>query len=437
MTNRQGFSSRLGFVMAAAGSAVGLGNIWGFPTQAANQGGSAFILVYLIVILLLAVPALYAELLIGHTTRVNPVSALQQVCQGFPGLGRLAGYLNLLAAVMMLSFYSIIAGWMAAHAVGSVFSAIGLQQAAEFSTTQGLTRNLVFSGLIILLSAAIILAGVKQGIEKWSKRLMPLLFVLLILLISFILTLPGAEQGLARYLKADFSNILSADLILAAMGQAFFSLSIGVGGMMIYGSYLAQNEKLGRLTLSIAALDTSVALLAGLLIIPALYVAQEAGAIIAQGNDLIGRSQLIFEVLPFLFEKLGWSGIVVSFAFFSLLSIASLTSTISSTEVPVAYLTERREMPRKQATILVSCTVALLSTIIMFNFDWLFRLVITLLTHYMLPLMGLFYFLVLGWLAARSSLLPQKTSLQRLLAAYFRYVCPLMMATVFWHVASQ
>ena len=437
MTNRQGFSSRLGFVLAAAGSAVGLGNIWGFPTQAANHGGSAFILVYLIVILLLAVPALYAELLIGHTTRVNPVSALQQACKGFPALGRAAGYLNLLAAVMMLSFYSIIAGWMLAHALASFLSAIGLHRAAEFCSTQGLARNLIFSGLIILLSASIILAGVKQGIEKWSKRLMPLLFVLLILLISFILTLPGAEQGLTRYLKADFSNILSADLILAAMGQAFFSLSIGVGGMMIYGSYLAQNEKLGRLTLSIAALDTSVALLAGLLIIPALFVAQEAGAIIAQGNDLIGRSQLIFEVLPFLFERLGWIGIVVSFAFFSLLSIASLTSTISSTEVPVAYLTERRELPRKQATILVSCTVVLLSTIIMFNFDWLFRLVITLLTHYMLPLMGLFYFLVVGWLAARSTMLPQETPLQRLLAIYFRYVCPVMMATVFWHVATQ
>lgn len=207
--------------------------------------------------------------------------------------------------------------------------------------------------------------------------------------------------------------------------------------MMIYGSYLAKNEKLGRLTLAIAALDTSVALLAGLLIIPALYVAQEAGAIIAHGNDLIGRSQLIFEVLPFLFEKLGEFGLVVSFAFFSLLSIASLTSTIASTEVPVAYLTEIQELSRKHATIIVSCTVTFLSTIIMLNFDWLFRMVITLLTHYMLPIMGLFYFLVVGWLAARSSLLPQKTRLQQLLKIYFRYVCPVMMAAVFWHVASQ
>lgn len=291
--------------------------------------------------------------------------------------------------------------------------------------------------IIVLLSASIIIAGVKQGIEKWSKRLMPLLFFLLILLIVYILSLPGADEGLSRYLTADFSKIGSANLILAAMGQAFFSLSIGVGGMMIYGSYLAKNEKLGRLTLSIAALDTGIALLAGLLIIPALFVAQEAGAVIQQDQTLVGRSQLIFEVLPFLFSTLGALGIVVGFAFFSLLSIASLTSTISSTEVPVAYLCENRKLSRNQATLLVSIVVAALSSTIAFNFELLFGQVVTVLTHYLLPMMGLFYFLLIGWLGKRSALLPIDTLFQRLFAAYLRYVCPIMMAAVFWHVARQ
>jgi NSS family neurotransmitter:Na+ symporter len=382
----------LGFVLAAAGSAVGLGNIWGFPTQAANQGGSAFILVYLIVILLLAVPALYAELLIGHTARTNPVTALRNACDRVPKLGSAAGFVNVFGALMMLSFYSIVAGWMLAHATSPILQLVGLSQASEFATTRGVARNLLFTLIVLLLSASIIVAGVKQGIEKWSKRLMPLLFVILIMLIIYILQLPGADEGLSRYLRPDFSKIGSAKLILAAMGQAFFSLSIGVGGMMVYGSYLAKNEKLGRLTLSIAALDTGVALLAGLLIIPALFVAQEAGAIIQQNDALVDRSQLIFEVLPFLFSSLGWLGSIVGFAFFSLLSIASLTSTISSTEVPVAYLCENRNFSRKKATLLVSLTVAVLSSTIALNFDLLFGLVVTLLTHYLLPLMGLFYF---------------------------------------------
>lgn len=437
ITQREGFTTRLGFVLAAAGSAVGLGNIWGFPTQAANQGGGAFVLVYLLVIVLLAIPALYAELVIGHRTGKNPVVAMTQACSPRTTLGKFSGYTHLVAAVMMLSFYSIVAGWMLAHTLASICDALGFNRLAQFASTSSVGRNGLFTLMIIVITATIITAGVKQGIEKWSKRLMPTLFIILVFLILYVLQLPGADIGLNQFVSPDFAQLKNPQLILSAMGQAFFSLSIGVGGMMIYGSYLKKGEHLGRLTFSIAALDTCVALLAGLLIIPALYAAQSAGAEISQNGELIGRSQLIFNVLPILFNSLGGMGQFLAIAFFSLLTIASITSTISSTEVPVSYLTESRQVARKKATIATSILVAMLSGIIVLNFDLLFGSVITVLTHFMLPLMGLFYFIVIGWLWRKGNHLPRMTSRQKWLSYYLKYCCPVMMAFVFYQAAVQ
>ncbi|TDF37323.1 sodium-dependent transporter [Alteromonadaceae bacterium M269] len=437
MVQREGFTTRIGFVLAAAGSAVGLGNIWGFPTQAANHGGGAFVLVYLLVILLLAIPALYAELTIGHNAGKNPVVAMTQACSPRVGLGKFSGYTHLVAAVMMLSFYSIVAGWMLAHTTASISNALGFTALANFASTSSVERNAIFTLLIIGVTATIIAAGVKHGIEKWSKRLMPTLFVILIFLIIYVLRLPGADVGLQKFVVPDFRQLQDTQLILSAMGQAFFSLSIGVGGMMIYGSYLSKDEHLGKLTFSIAALDTCVALLAGLLIVPALYAAQSAGAQITQDGELIGRSQLIFNILPVLFNSLGPVGQFLAIAFFSLLTIASVTSTISSTEVPVSYLTESRDMSRRKATIATSVLVAALSSIIVLNFSLLFGAVITVLTHFMLPLMGLFYFIVIGWLWNKGNHLPTNTAKQRWLSRYLKYCCPIMMALVFVQAASQ
>jgi NSS family neurotransmitter:Na+ symporter len=437
IAQRERFSTRIGFVLAAAGSAVGLGNIWGFPTQAANHGGGAFVLVYLLVIVLLAIPALYAELMIGHHAGKNPVVAMIQACSPRERLGKFSGYTHLVAATMMLSFYSIVAGWMLAHTLASIFNALGLDGIAQFASTSSVSRNAIFTLLIVAVTATIITAGVKHGIEKWSKRLMPTLFVILFFLIIYVLQLPGATKGLNQFISPDFAQLRNPQLILSAMGQAFFSLSIGVGGMMIYGSYLKKGEHLGKLTFSIAALDTCVALLAGLLIIPALYAAQSAGAEITQNGELIGRSQLIFDVLPVLFHSLGGVGQLLAIAFFSLLTIASITSTISSTEVPVSYLTESRHIPRKKATITISLLVAILSGIIVLNFDLLFGSVITVLTHFMLPLMGLFYFIVIGWLWNRGEHLPSETVAQKWLSYYLKYCCPIMMGIVFYQAASQ
>jgi NSS family neurotransmitter:Na+ symporter len=437
---RDSFHSRIGFVLAAAGSAIGLGNIWGFPTQAANNGGGAFLVVYLLVMLLLALPALYAEIYIGNQTQKNPVAALTQACkEGIPKVGHTAGVIGLIGAMMMLSFYTIVAGWMLAHALAALAELFGFIHAANWLSTSSTLRNIVFTPVFIILGALIIHQGVHAGIEKWSSRLMPVLLLMLVGLISYILQQEGASEGLALYLIPDFSQITEPKLIISAMGQAFFSLSIGVGGMMVYGSYLQKDKDIGKLVMSIAALDTAIAFMAGLLIIPALFVAQHAGQQVFVDNKLIGEGQLIFEILPSLFQSMGNIGLVVSFGFFSLLSIAALTSTISTTEVPVAYLVEDKAMSRSKATGLISALILIASMTLVAFFDVLFGLVIMVLTTIMQPLMCLFYFIVIGWIWKRGNKLSDKAYLNnndwlKYFANYLRFVCPVLLIVVFINI---
>ena len=438
---RDSFHSRIGFVLAAAGSAIGLGNIWGFPTQAANNGGGAFLVVYLLVMLLLALPALYAEIYIGNQTQKNPVGALADACkESMPRVGRTAGIIGLIGAMMMLSFYTIVAGWMLSHALAAVTELFGFIEAANWLSTSSTLRNIVFTPIFIILGALIIHQGVHAGIERWSARLMPVLLVMLVGLIVYILQQEGASEGLTLYLIPDFSQITEPKLILSAMGQAFFSLSIGVGGMMVYGSYMKKDKDIGKLVISIAALDTFIAFMAGLLIIPALFVAQHAGQDVFIDNKLIGEGQLIFHILPSLFQSMGNMGLAVSFSFFSLLSIAALTSTISTTEVPVAYLVEDRAMSRSKATWLISALILIASMTLVAFFDVLFGLVIMVLTTIMQPLMCLFYFIVIGWLWKRGNKLSDKAHLEsnswlRYVANYLRYVCPVLLVIVFINIA--
>ncbi|MBA6292539.1 sodium-dependent transporter [Colwellia sp. MB3u-70] len=438
---RDSFHSRIGFVLAAAGSAIGLGNIWGFPTQAANNGGGAFLFVYLVVTVLLALPALYAEVYIGNQAQKNPVSALEDACRDTePRLGKYAGLIGLGGAIMMLSFYTIVAGWMLAHAISPLAELLGYHDIAQWLATSSTLRNLLFTPVFILLGAAIIHQGVNAGIEKWSARLMPVLLIMLVALITYILQQPGAEKGLRTYLIPDFSQVTNPKLIISAMGQAFFSLSIGVGGMMVYGSYMKKDDDIGKLAISITALDTFIAFMAGLLIIPALYVAEAAGQQVFQDDKLIGEGQLIFNILPELFNSMGNIGMVVAIGFFSLLSIAALTSTISSTEVPVSYLVEDKNLSRSKATWLVSAIVLTASMTIITFFDSLFGMVIRVLTTILQPLSCLFYFIVVGWLWKRGNKL-RDVSLQEgrkwlpIWGNYLRFVCPLLLTVVFVNVA--
>jgi len=437
------FSSKLGFILAAAGSAVGLGNIWGFPTQAASNGGAAFLMVYLIMAFCLAYPALMAELIIGRHAKANAVTALRMISnnKATSRIGAATGYVGIATASLILSFYAIVAGWMLAYSLSPIAEIVGMTRTSAWLTDFGVQRNLVFTGVFMILTIAIICGGVKDGIEKWSERLMPALFVILLLLVFYVLTLNGAIEGVKAYLIPDFARAMNPNLIVSAMGQAFFSMSLGVGTMLIYGSYVSERENLVSLGRSVTLLDISIAVLAGLLIIPAMYVAQANGVPIydAAGN-LIAEDTLIFTVLPALFESMGGAGLGVSLAFFVLMSIAALTSSISMLEVPVAYAVENHQMERKRATYLIGGLITLASVLLVLNFEMLFGLAVALATRYSQPLLGLMLCIFAGWIWQRNSVLQElKKGVEnaehgwfwKIWPAYVRYVCPAAILAIF------
>ncbi|UTA47046.1 sodium-dependent transporter [Simiduia sp. 21SJ11W-1] len=438
------FSSRFGFIMAAAGSAVGLGNIWGFPTQTASNGGAAFVLVYLVLAFVLAYPALMAELVIGRHARANIVTALGGLSHK-PWLSRLGSFTGLygvLTASLILSFYTIVAGWMMSFLAASVTDIAGLDAATAWLTTMSVERNLLFGFLFAALTLFIISSGVQNGIEKWSSRLMPLLVGLLVLLIIYVLMQPGAMEGLRVYLMPDMSRVLEPKLIISAMGQAFFSLSLGVGTMLVYGSYLSKQDSLPRLGAIVTVVDLGIAFIAGLLILPAMFVAKEAGINItdAAGN-LIGDSDIIFQVLPPLFDSMGGAGQFVAMAFFALMTIAALTSSISMLEVPVSLAVERFDVQRPVAALAIGGSIFAISAVIIFNFGSLFGWVIDLTTKYSQPLLGVMICLFCGWVFKRNQLLEELKQghdgledglFWKIWPFYVKLVCPLLILFTFW-----
>lgn len=441
-TGRGQFASRIGFILAAAGSAVGLGNIWGFPTQAASNGGAAFVLVYLILAFALAYPVLMAELLLGRHAHGNAVTALRTISHsaGARAAGTVTGLAGIVTASLILSFYGIVAGWMLGYTVAYPINALGFSAGADWLTAFGIERNLVLMGLFMAFTVGIVVGGVHDGIERWSSRLMPALVITLLLLALYVFTLEGSREGLAVYLLPDFSKILSADLIIRALGSAFFSLSLGVGTMLIYGSYLSDDEHLPSTGAFVALIDVGIAVLAGFLIMPAMYVAAERGVEIfdAAGN-LLSEDTLIFAVLPALFDTLGTAGVVVATAFFGLMTIAALTSSISMLEVPVAYLVEHFGWPRRRAATLAGITIAAISALVLFNFDTLFGLVIAITTRYAQPIGGMVLCLFAGWIWHRDSLLrelqkndaaAEHTVFWRIWPVYVKFICPLAVAVI-------
>lgn len=408
--SRGQFSSKIGFLLAAAGSAVGLGNIWGFPTQAASNGGAAFLLVYLILAFVLAYPALMAELTIGRYTKSNVVSALSGLSSNrqLAQVGWLVGFAALMVAVIILSFYAIVAGWMLAEFVAPVATQLGANEAAVWFKTNSFSRDALMCGLMSAFTILIIARGVEEGIEAWSTRLMPLLFIILVGLIGYVLTQPGASAGLKAYLVPDVARLSDPGLILSAMGQAFFSLSLGVGTMLIYGSYLRDTDNLPRMGASVTLLDTGFAFTAGLLIIPAIYIAQAQGVqVFSEAGELIAGPGLIFQVLPALFTTMGDAGNWMALAFFALMSIAALTSAISLLEVPVSVCVERFNMARPLAAWLSGGAIFGLSAIIIWQFDALFSLAITVSTVYGQPLLGVALCIFAGWVLSRKKLLEE------------------------------
>lgn len=432
------FSSTLTFVLAAAGSAVGLGNIWGFPTRAAENGGAAFLLMYLVLAFLLAYPALMAELIIGRHTRSNMVNALTSISKSKQArqIGRLTGLAGMLTASFILCFYSIVAGWMIGSMLEPVTDLLGLTRLSAWLTEFGLARNISLTALFLILTALVISAGVEQGIEKWSRRLMPSLLILLLCLIGYVLTQEGAMAGLRHYLVPDFSQITNPDLLVSALGQAFFSMSLGVGTMLIYGSYIGPQENLPRLGTLVTLTDTGIAFLAGLLVLPAIFVAQNLGVTIyGESGGLIAGPDLIFQVLPTLFSSMGTAGLAVGFAFFVLMSIAAVTSSISMLEVPVSYGVESHNLSRSRATWSIAAAIFVLSVVVCLTFEHSFDLLITVTTEWSQPLLGMLLCLFAGWVFYRDRILTELKQgnpevegslFWKIWPVYIKFICPLL-----------
>ncbi|WCE29346.1 sodium-dependent transporter [Vibrio sp. SCSIO 43137] len=440
-SSRAQFSSKFGFIMAAAGSAVGLGNIWGFPTQAASNGGAVFLFVYLAMICLLAYPMLVAELTIGRYGQSNPIRSVQSVLKRPKSISVLLGLLGMTVVSLILSFYAIVAGWLVGAFAGSGFELIGMHNAAQWVNSFGEVRNLLLMVIFISMTVYVVRSGVHNGIEKWSTRLMPMLFVLFGLLICYIFTQQGAMEGLKMYLIPDFSA-MTPELLVNALGQSFFSLSLGVCAIMVYGSYLSKEVNIPKTAAQVALIDTGVAVCAGLLILPAMYVARHNGVeIFSASGELLSSDTLVFTVLPSMFETMGTLGTFASLIFFLLMIIAALTSSISMLEVPVSCAIEQLNQKRSTAVLWIAGIITICSAVIIVNFEQLFGLVIQLTTVYAQPLLGLCFALLVGWVWNRNSLLNElrqgypdieQSLFWKIWPYYVRLVCPLLMLLVFF-----
>ena len=402
--DRGTWGSRAGFILAAAGSAVGLGNIWGFPTQVGQGGGAAFVIVYLACVFLICFPIMVGELAIGRRAQQSPVGSFALIRPGTAWW--LVGALGVLTGAGILSFYCVIAGWTTAY-IWFTFSGsvTGDQQEigaffGEFTANGPVTMGLAL--LVLATTAGVLLGGVRSGIERVTKALMPALIALLVVLAARAVTLPGASDGLAYYLRPDLSRIFDISVFNAALGQAFFSLSLGMGAMITYGSYLNKRAGIAGSAVWVVLLDTSIALLAGFIIFP-------SGFSIPGFDPSASGPGLIFTVLPRLFATLP-GGELFGGAFFVLLTMAALTSTISLLEVPVAHFVDRYHWPRRKAVLAVTGAVfalavpsalgngavPLFSRVPGLGLDFL-TLMATVWNNFALPIGGLLTALFVGW----------------------------------------
>lgn len=345
MASRGNFSSKAGFIAAAAGSAVGLGNIWGFPYEVGSGGGAAFVFVYLFFCFALCYPVMLCEIAIGRKSMKNAVGAFESIG---PKKWNFIGKFGILCGVLILSFYNVIAGW----SFGYVFEmGRGNFEVANHFTEY--TSNIFYVGayglLFMIATAFIVSKGIADGIEKAAKILMPALIIMIISLVIYAVTLPNASSGLSFYLLPDFTKI-NLNVILNAMGQAFFSLSLGMGALITYGSYVGKDNNLVSSAALITLADVGIAFIAGLMIFPFI-------GFMTQGSmDQVGRGpELIFVTLPHIFGSIGGiTGQVIGTLFFALLCFAALTSTVSLLEVPVAYLVDELKLSRKKASWLMA-----------------------------------------------------------------------------------
>lgn len=349
MENRESWGSKLGFIMAAAGSAVGLGNIWKFPYTAGQNGGGAFVLIYLIFVVLIGFSVMLTEFAIGRRKQLAAVGAFKSVDRSWT----FAGVLGVLSGLLIMGFYPVIGGWALAYVTKVAGGLLSTPDAISDTFGNFITnpvQPLIWMVIYLVLNVMVVVKGVSSGIEKAGKVLMPLLFGILILIAIKGLTLPGAMAGMEFLFKPDFSKV-DAGVVLAALGQAFFSLSLGMGIMITYGSYLPKKENLVENAAIVTAMDTMVALLAGIAMFPAMF---------AFGIEPAAGPGLVFVVVPTLFAEMGGVGALFAGLFFVALSVAALTSSVSLLEVVVAYLMDEKKFNRPKAVVTASSVMALM-----------------------------------------------------------------------------
>lgn len=447
MDKRETFGSRFAVIMAMAGSAIGLGNIWRFPYVVGENGGSAFIIVYLVSTLLLSLPIFLSEAVIGRRTGKGTFGAMEQLSPGTRW--KWLGLLTVVSPLIILSFYSVVGGWSVEYLLKSLtfgISSVDPDESAAFfgrfiSSVRGpLVCHTVFLGLC----AAIVTAGVKKGIERFSTVTMPVLFVLIILIMVYSLFLPGSGAGVTYLLKPDFSK-LTASGIASAMGQSFFSLSLGVGTILTYASYVRKDESLVSSALGTAGFDLLFALIAGFAVMPAVFAA---------GIEPAAGPGLIFETLPYIFASMGQAApvlsSVVAILFFLAILVAAVSSAISMLEVGAAYLVEEKGISRGKAVALLFVLCWTVGAVCSLSFgplaDWkilgetIFSFCDKLTSNFLMAFGGLLFTFFVGWRMKKEAVRQELTSGGKdrlgsrcfgLLWFLIRYVAPVAIVIIF------
>ncbi len=407
--SRGQWGSKFGFILAAAGSAVGLGNIWKFPSEVASNGGGAFLIIYLFLCFIVGYPVMVAELSIGRHTNRNPFGAFRSLTRN-PIFGAV-GLWGILCGVMILSFYAVVAGWTLSFVFSEFLIFLGNDETASwFSNLGDPVKNSIFSILFMLATIKVVSGGVSDGIEKVAKILMPLLIGILLIMIGYVMTLDGAMEGLSHYLTPSISG-MTPEVIFQSMGQAFFSLSLGMGALITYGSYLDKKENIPEVAAYVTLADVGIAFIAGLLIIPSMYVAQAGGIeIFGPTGELLNEDGLVFNVLPELFKTMGTTGnLVFGVSFFTLLSMAALTSTISLLEVPTSFLIDETSMGRKKASWTIGLVITAIAVLVSVK-SGLIGTFSAIFNNYGLPIGGFMICVFIGYVWKTSSAMKEMES---------------------------
>ncbi len=434
---RDGFKTNIGFIFATAGSAVGLGNIWRFPYMTGTNGGGAFLFVYLICMVLVGVSLLLVEFTIGRHGQANAIDSYGKIAKN----AKFIGYWGFFSAFVFLSYYSVVSGWTIYYTVKSFMGLVNVPADGMWGFFGGFISDpvvpLIYHAIFMGLTIFIVMKGVSAGIEKYSKILMPALFVLLLVLVVRSVTLPGAMEGLVWLLKPDLSAI-TGKTWMAALGQVFFSLSVGMSGMVTYASYLKKDTNLAQTAFTVAFADTAVALLAGFAIFPAMF------AFGIEPGDGVG---LVFVTLPTVFGQMPL-GFLFSAAFFALLAIACLTSSISILEMPVAFIIEKTKMSRLKAALIVGGISYVLGVAVSYSFGiWgdftifgkgIFDLFDWTGSNILLPLGGLMAAILVGWVWKKDNAIKEVSSdgknvfwFNNIWFSLVKYVVPVVLIVVF------